>query len=231
MCHVKLAISIKFSQLTEFASQPSFGSMKTYPSISRYRDDRHLGFTGDTFAKIDGSNLRFEWEAKRGWFRFGTRRRVINEDHETFGSALEMFESNFAEHFERLAVNKKWNGITVYCEFWGENSFAGEHDPQDEKFLTPIDVAIYKRGILEAAEFVKLFNDRFDLKYLGNLAWDQTFVERVRNSKYPGMAVEGVIGKTGSGHKRLAIKLKSKIWIEKVIQQYGAVKGQKILDS
>ena len=205
--------------------------MKTYPSTSRYREDRHLGFQGDTFAKIDGSNLRFEWEKKKGWFRFGTRRRVINEEHETFGSALEIFQCDYSEHFEKLALQKKWTGITVYCEFWGDNSFAGEHEPSDEKYLTPIDVAVYKRGILESAEFVKLFNDKFDLKYLGNLTWDQTFVERVQNSEYPNMAMEGVVGKNGSGHKRLAIKLKSKIWIEKVIQKYGQEKGQKILDS
>ena len=205
--------------------------MKTYPSISQYRPDRHLGFKGDTFAKLDGSNLRFEWEKKKGWFRFGTRRRVINEDHETFGSAMGMFEVDFAAHFEKLATEKKWNGITVYCEFWGENSFAGEHEPDDQKFLTPIDVAIYKQGILGSTDFVKLFNDKFDLKYLGNLAWDSTFIQQVQNSDYPGMAMEGVIGKSGSGHKRLAIKLKSKRWIEKVIQQYGQEKGQKILDS
>ena len=142
-----------------------------------------------------------------------------------------MFQSEFANHFEKLAVEKKWDGITVYCEFWGEHSFAGEHEPSDAKFLTPIDVAVYKGGILDSAEFVKLFNDRFDLKYLGNLTWDSTFVSQVRSSEYPGMATEGVIGKNGIGHKRLAIKLKSKAWIEKVIQQYGEVKAQKILDS
>lgn len=205
--------------------------MKSYPSIKKYREDRYLGFVGDTFAKIDGSNLRFEWEKKRGWFRFGSRRRLINESHETFGSAMEMFQSGFAEQFEKLAVKKKWNGITVYCEFWGENSFAGEHEPDDEKFLTPIDVAIYKQGVLESAEFVKLFNDKFDLKYLGNLTWDEKFVEQVQSSKYPGMAFEGVVGKNGTGHKRLAIKLKSKAWVDKVVQSYGAEKAQKIIDS
>ena len=205
--------------------------MKTYPSIKRYRADRHLGFQGHTFAKLDGSNLRFEWEKKRGWFRFGSRRRVINQEHETFGIAWSVFLESYADHFEKLAAEKKWSGITVYCEFLGKNSFAGEHESEDVKFLTPIDVAIYKRGIMETDTFIKQFNDKFDLHYLGEKTWDQVFVGQVENSSLPGMAFEGVIGKNGKGHHRLAIKLKSKAWIEKVIQRYGEEQGQKIIQS
>jgi hypothetical protein len=45
------------------------------------------------------------------------------------------------------------------------------------------------------------------------------------------MAFEGVIGKTGAGHKRLAIKLKSNAWISKVLNQYGEEQGRKIVNS
>ncbi len=97
--------------------------------------------------------------------------------------------------------------------------------------LTPIDVAIYKKGLLETAEFLKRFGKQFDLGYLGEFAWDDTFVDSVRDSTCEGMSFEGVVGKAGSGHKRTAIKLKSKAWVDKVIQRYGEEKGQRIVDS
>ena len=205
--------------------------MKTYPAIKRFREAKHLGFRGHTFAKLDGSNLRFEWERKRGWFRFGSRRRVINENHEIFGNSMDLFLRQFAESFEKHAVNQKWSGITVYCEFWGTNSFAGEHDLEDEKFLTPIDIAVYKRGMMDTDDFLKTFGNIFDLRYLGLLTWDRKFVNQVENSCYPKMAFEGVVGKNGKGHKRVGIKLKSKVWIARVIEMYGEEKGQKIVES
>ena len=45
------------------------------------------------------------------------------------------------------------------------------------------------------------------------------------------MAFEGVVGKNGKGHKRVGIKLKSKLWIARVIEMYGEEKGQKIVES
>jgi hypothetical protein len=82
--------------------------MKAYPSIKRYRANRYLGFQGHTFAKLDGSNLRFEWSPKQGWYRFGSRRRLLEESHPQFGQAMSMFKSNLAENFERLASNNSW---------------------------------------------------------------------------------------------------------------------------
>ncbi|MFK7766948.1 MAG: hypothetical protein AB8B55_06975 [Mariniblastus sp.] len=205
--------------------------MKSYPSTKRYRDDRYLGFTGHTFAKLDGSNLRFEWDTKRGWYRFGSRRRLVDESHSEFGIASEMFQSKLAGSFERMAVEKGWPGMVVYCEFWGEKSFAGEHMVDDDKFLTPIDVAVQKKGLLSADEFVRNFEDQFDLHYLGVKVWDEAFVEAVKNSTLPKMAFEGVIGKNGTGHQRLAIKLKSEAWIDKVMSKYGEERGRKIVDS
>jgi hypothetical protein len=205
--------------------------MKSYPSIKRYRDDRYLGFEGHTFAKLDGSNLRFEWDPKKGWYRFGSRRRLLEETHQEFGCSLQMFQNDFATSFEKIAVDQKWPGIVVYCEFWGENSFAGEHESKDAKFLTPIDVAIYKKGLMSPTDFINAFDDQFDLQYLGVQTWDQEFVTAVQTSNLPGMAFEGVIGKTGAGHKRLAIKLKSNAWISKVLNQYGEEQGRKIVNS
>ena len=206
-------------------------AMKAYPSIKQFRADRHADFVGHTFAKHDGSNLRFEWSRKQGWFRFGSRRRLLEREHPTFGKSMAMFEDGFAETFERFATENEHDSIVVYCEFWGPKSFAGEHEADDEHVLTPIDVAIYKRGLLATDCFVEQFGGKFDLGYLGQQTWDRQFVDSVRASKLAGMSFEGVVGKAGSGHKRKSVKLKSKAWVEKVIQQYGEVAGQKIIAS
>jgi len=205
--------------------------MKAYPSIKQFRTDRHLGFEGHTFAKHDGSNLRFEWDKKKGWYRFGSRRRLLERSDSTFGKSMAMFESDFAESFEQFAVDRGHDSIIVYCEFWGPKSFAGEHDPDDVQVLTPIDVAIYKKGLLESGTFLDCFEDRFDLGYLGQKTWDESFVDAVRKSELDGMSFEGVVGKAGMGHKRLAVKLKSKAWVEKVLRRYGEEKGRKIVES
>ena len=76
------------------------GVMKSYPSIKQFRSDRHANLLGHTFAKIDGSNLRFEWDKKKGWFRFGSRRRLLDESHAVFGVAFDIFRSGFADEFE-----------------------------------------------------------------------------------------------------------------------------------
>ena len=75
------------------------------------------------------------------------------------------------------------------------------------------------------------FDDKFDIGYLGTRTWDEPFVQSVVDSTLPDMAFEGVIGKNGSGHKRLAIKLKSQAWKQKVLQKFGEVEGQKLIDS
>lgn len=142
-----------------------------------------------------------------------------------------MFRTGFADEFAKLAVDSKWESAMVFCEFWGAKSFAGQHEEDDPKSLTPIDVAIYKKGLLSADEFVQHFESKFDIGYLGTQTWDETFVQSVIDSTLPGMAFEGVIGKNGSGHKRLAIKLKSQAWKEKVLQNFGEIEGQKIIQS
>ena len=204
--------------------------MKSYPSIKQFRVDRHLGYRGHTFAKHDGSNLRFEWDRKKGWFRFGSRRRLLDRDHKEFGKSMAMFEEGFADTFEKYAVDSGHSSIVVYCEFWGPQSFAGEHEPEDPHRLTPIDVAIYKKGLLDTESFIESFGD-FELGYLGEMTWDQPFVDAVRSLSLTGMSFEGVVGKSGSGHKRTAIKLKSQSWVNKVLQRYGEERGQKIVAS
>lgn len=56
--------------------------MKEYPSIPAAADllarpDAYLGQPFVAFDKLDGSNIRAEWDRKKGWLRFGSRRRLL----------------------------------------------------------------------------------------------------------------------------------------------------------
>ncbi len=64
------------------------------------------------------------------------------------------------------------------------------------------------------------------LGYLGTLTWTTALVEQVRTSTLQGMSFEGVIGKSGGGAKRTAIKAKSDNWKKKVIEVCGEVQGR-----
>ena len=64
--------------------------MKSYPTIPHW----HKGIYGEHvygFNKLDGSNIRAEWNKKRGWYKFGTRNMIINEQHPHFGESVDLF--------------------------------------------------------------------------------------------------------------------------------------------
>ena len=63
--------------------------MKQYETIPYYGDN--LGTEIIAFDKLDGSNLRFEYSKKRGFYKAGTRKMMIDSSHETFGFAVNLF--------------------------------------------------------------------------------------------------------------------------------------------
>jgi hypothetical protein len=49
------------------------------------------------FDKLDGSNIRSEWNRKRGFDKYGTRARLLGVDDEIFGEAIPLINSKFVE--------------------------------------------------------------------------------------------------------------------------------------
>src|SRR5579862_2894932 len=119
--------------------------MKSYPSIPKIINTDKPVFV---FSKYDGSNLRFQWNQKQGWYKFGTRTHLFDKTDKTFGCAIPIFQATLACQLEQIAKQNKWQELTVFAEFWGENSFAGSHVQDDTKYLTLFDAAPYKKGIL-----------------------------------------------------------------------------------
>ena len=192
--------------------------MKTYPSIPR--SIRNGVFYA--FNKLDGSNIRAEWSHKKGFYKYGTRRRLLDPSDPVFGPSVALLEGSYAETLSETAKAQKWERAVFYFEYVGPNSFAGSHDPEDDMGLFLIDVAPYKKGLLGPEEFLGLFSEvpHAELLFHGNI--DDAFVRSVRESTLEGMSLEGVIvkgvpGKTGPG----MFKIKSNAWLEALKSRCG----------
>ena len=55
--------------------------------------------------------------------------------------------------------NLKVESVVTYWEFLGPNSFAGQHDANDEHHVVLIDVDRYKKGFIPPLEFINLFTN------------------------------------------------------------------------
>jgi hypothetical protein len=219
-------------QLTGYLTYNKNNSMKKYPSIILSKDkDFQEEFTAYVFDKLDGSNLRFEWDSKKGWYKFGTRNRLFDESDEVFGIAVSLFMDTLAESIETIARQQKWKGVIAFAEFWGKNSFAGEHDPADQKYLTLFDINPFKKGIIGPEQFLDLFGSLSIPGFLGKIKWTRDFVQTVRAGSVEGITFEGVVGKAGEGHRLIMRKAKTRAWIDKVFEKFGTIEGEKIINS
>lgn len=176
------------------------------------------------FYKYDGSNLRFEWHKKRGWSKFGTRHELFDESNPVFGCAIEIFLNKYSEQIAKILTDN-FRGIESaisYCEFLGENSFAGVHNPDDVKDVILFDVNVHKKGLLGPKQFLDLFDNMHiaELVYSGNL--NQTFIDAVRNNTLDVKLNEGVIAKGRSGHELWMCKIKTLEYLNRLKSFKGA---------
>lgn len=177
------------------------------------------------FYKYDGSNLRFEWTRKRGWWKYGTRMRLFDENDPEYGEAVGIFNETYADDIEDvLRTNKNYRGVekvTVFCEFYGPSSFAGWHVWEEAHELMLFDVEIHKKGFVLPRAFVDDFGHlkSADVIYEGNCT--RQFVEDVKNGQYPvaeGVVCKGVITgkKKSEQHGLWMAKVKTRRWIEEL---------------
>lgn len=195
--------------------------MNEYPSILGPNKAPSLPCLA--FYKYDGSNLRWEWSRKRGWNKFGTRKHLFDETDAVFGPAIPIFMDKYADAIEKVIKDSKQyrnaEYITAFTEFFGPNSFAGQHNPSDKKELVLFDLQVHKRGILDPRTFIKTFGhlDTAKVVYEGNL--NASFIDDVKNSKYD--LNEGVVCKGGTGHGLWMRKIKTLVYLQKLKGKYG----------
>lgn len=197
--------------------------MKSYPSIS---DKINYKIDVIAFDKYDGSNIRAEWSQKRGFYKFGSRKRLLDEADTHLGNAITIFNKQWAEILPEIFYQQGWLGkemrVTCFFEYYGPNSFAGWHSDKPEDFnLSLIDVNLHKKGILEPKEFIKIFGDLEIPPVLYRGKANKTFIDRVRNSALDGMTEEGVVCKAPNPSRKrtskpVMFKIKSQAWYNKL---------------
>ena len=108
----------------------------------------------------------------------------------------------------------------MFTEYFGPNSFAGLHKPDDPKRLVLFDVQAEPDGMLGPDRFIADFGHLpiARVVYRGKLSGK--FAEEVRTGKYGVM--EGVVCKGGSGGPDLWLaKIKTYAYLERLKRAFG----------
>lgn len=193
--------------------------MKVYPSIPNHRN--LVGEPVWVFDKIDGSNIRTEWSKKNGFWKFGSRKRLLGTDQDVLAEAEPTFLEQHGEELERILVDHRWRErVTIFSEFHGPNSEFGQHKRGDAFRCTILDIWVHKQGQIPPQDFVKMFEntdiDVAPLLHRGPLSVE--LIEKVRNGEFPGVTFEGVVckGRQISPGRRLMCKVKSQAWLDRL---------------
>jgi len=194
--------------------------MKQYDSIEYYGD--YWGLPIVAFDKLDGSNLRFEYSHKRGFYKFGTRKQMIDKNSE-FGFAIDLFMNKYNESLSKIFRSREYRNIlsfVCYAELVGTKSAFGQHEFGNDEFdIVLFDVDQYKNGFVPPRDFVKDFGSVGipRVVYEGNL--NKELVARVKANEFN--LTEGVICKgvsvTKKGRPELYYcKIKTDDWFERL---------------
>jgi hypothetical protein len=201
--------------------------MKSYPKI-QYFNQGLFGEDIYAFDKLDGSNIRAEWNPKRGWYKFGTRNTMIDERDLQFGEAVTLFLNKYGDSLPKVfRTNKSYKRIesfVVFAEYVGEQSFAGRHNASDPKDIILFDVNQYKHGFVTPKNFVEDFGHLHipDVIYKGPYTMD--FVQTIRDNQYnlkEGVIVKGVLKTKNQKDEVWMVKVKTKGWLQKVKELHG----------
>lgn len=195
--------------------------MKQYQEINYYGD--YWGLPIIAFDKIDGSNLRFEYSQKRGFYKFGTRNMMIDKTNEPFGFAIDIFLNKYGEDLTKIfRGHKNYRNTTnfvCYAELACSSSEFGQHDFKSGKFdVVLFDVEQHKGGFVPPRQFVRDFGyvDLPKVIYEGNL--NREFVASVKANEY-GLK-EGVICKGQVPNRKennlYYCKIKTDDWLDRL---------------
>lgn len=196
--------------------------MLQYPSIPSWKKSP-IGKPCLAFYKYDGSNLRWEWTPKKGWYKFGTRTQLFNDKTPIYNEAIPLFLKEFGigdivvEKIKHYMGKKKIpERIIAFTEFFGPSSFAGSHKEDEQKELKLIDISIYKQGFMNPKIFYDLF-DEYDfcaeLIYKGNMS--SQFINQVIDGQFP--VYEGVVCKGSDWNS----KIKTRQYLMRLKGEFG----------
>ena len=194
--------------------------MKEYPTIPGYI--RNIPIYA--FNKLDGSNIRAEWTRKNGFNKFGSRTELIDETHTFLGEAPALVRAKYEKELTDVFRKKRYEKVLCFFEFFGSNSFAGNHVADEPHEVVLFDVSVYKKGIMPPSVFLELTKtvEIPEVVYTGKC--NNAFVEDVRNMRIPQVIFEGVVCKSnemkGFGQP-IMFKIKTLAWLEKLKDHCG----------
>ena len=189
--------------------------MKQYPSITKQTQNIYVY----AFDKLDGSNIRAEWDRKKGFCKFGSRHQLIDNTHLFLGKAPEMIRAKYEKELTDVFKKERFEKVVCFFEFFGPSSFAGVHVDEEPHDVVLFDVDVFKKGLIAPREFIKTVGhlDIPKVVYQGNL--NSEFVEDVRQGKLNNVTFEGVVCKSNEtdkyGHP-IMFKVKSEAWLTKL---------------
>lgn len=206
--------------------------MKEYPSIDG--PSKAPRQTCYVFHKYDGSSFRSEWSKKRGWYKFGLRRTMIDQNDPIFGRAVPIFLQKYGDDLEKIFKSDKVfrgvQSVIIFGEFFGEKSFAGMHFPDDQKWdVVLFDVNPHKKGILGPKRFLDTFGHLKIAELVTQCNMGEELIQQVRKEQINLESIydvkttvpEGVICKGGDGcHDLWMCKIKTERYKAELRKRY-----------
>ena len=186
--------------------------MKSYPSIDK-KTKGDLFYYG--FDKLDGSNIRAEWDKKKGFWKFGTRHRLLSAEETPFGEAVGLVQETYSESLSKIFVDNRWQKVICFWEFLGDSSFAGSHFDEKHRVVL-LDVNSYKKGFLPPKDFIKKFESTGipNVVHRGNV--NQPVLDSVKDGTLEGVSDEGVVFKGVRKNQIVMFKTKSTAWLDRL---------------
>lgn len=185
--------------------------MLEYPSISKEIIRKEEVWALD---KLDGVLFRAEWSFKRGFYKFGSKHQMVDLSHENYGQPVKILLEKYSDPLAKAFIDQRYRKAVCFFEYWGRNSFAGIHQPNDEMCLTLFDVAPDKQGLLKVQDFYDLF-DHLDVPvvvYRGRIG------KEVENTLRHCVGIEGVVckGRYVAPGYPLMFKIKTHDWLARL---------------
>ena len=163
--------------------------MTEYPTIQNSSKAPRGHCVG--FVKYDGSNFRAKYTQKQGFNLYGSRHELIDESHKFLGEAVTIFERDYKKElttfFKKEEDLRNHREIVVFGEFFGSQSFAGIHQPNDPKELVIFDVLVGHKNhwFYNPYDFIETFQSLVKIPpvlYDGNM--NDKLIQDVRNGVY-----------------------------------------------
>lgn len=205
--------------------------MDTYPSIPKDFQE----FRAYVFDKLDGSQIRVEYSKKKGFYKFGSKKILIDSTDLQLGPSIDLFNNTMREPLTKIFKDNKIDKGIIFLEYFGEKSLGGIHSKDDPHKLAVIDCSI-NGELMNPASLIGYFEDKvLTPKCLGIYNWTRGFVQNIKECKLdtltPYITFEGVVGKSGEGSKRIMAKAKTQKWINAILELHGQEAGSLIIES